>query len=168
MPIYMNYPGAKGDVSSVDHGGWIEILEMNFDVTKKDKKRSGQDDSEEQDERAKVEHSSVIVRKVTDSASASMINMMVDATKTDSVVIEAVKENDQWWYRYTLFGVTVHQFTMDGQEADVPEETVTLKCDTLRIDTVWVMKDNVTENAKSADWWACVPNPESDDGSFPP
>ena len=39
MPIYMNYPGAKGDVSSVDHTGWVEILEMNFDITKKDKKR---------------------------------------------------------------------------------------------------------------------------------
>ena len=69
---------------------------------------------------------------------------------------------------FTLFGVSVHQFTMDGQEKDVPEETVTLKCQTLRIETVWIMKDNVTEGEKSSDWWACVPNPDSEDGSFPP
>jgi len=167
MPIYMKAEGAAGDVTDKEHQGWMEILSCNFGIVRKDEETSsGELDSEDQHENSKVEKQSIIISKPSDSASATLIDWMVKGLTIPEIVVEAVKENSAWWYRYTFFKVRIMQFNLDGEEQDVPTENLTLDCETLRLDTVWVMPDNVTEGGESADWWATVPNPEHERGSF--
>lgn len=166
MPIYMHIEGAKGNVSSHQHKGWMELRSCSYDVTKKKDEGSGQEDSEDQEDKSLVDISHVSLTKVSDSATTTLIAWMVEGETIDKVTIEAVKENGQWWYRYTFFNVKILEFKVNGEEDTTPTEDLQCSCETLRIDTIWIMPDNVPPGTRDADWWASVPNPLSETGTF--
>ena len=125
MPIYMNYDGIKGSVTSGKYKGWIELQSMQFGGH--GNANSATANGERRADMPNI--SEIVVTKQQDNSTTDLFYQAVQSAGK-KVIIDLVKDPGQALYlRIEIEGTMISNYTSSGSGGDskaVPMESLSL------------------------------------------
>jgi len=154
MPIYMNYDGIPGDVTSKGHEQWIEISSFQYGVSRAMTTTTGGGADREG---TTPHHSEVNVSKTTDGSSTNLKRaslgigpgaegktVKIDFCKTDAAQPEP-------YMQFELTNTLVSGFSMSSG-GDRPHESISLNFTKIALNNIGMGTANETGNPDRAEY----------------